>query len=214
MKCLRNARQRLIGTVSLAITAIALTTGAYAQEAVTEQHALVTDPVTTVVTLQRALVAAAALDDVEARFAALLPEIRATHDLRGIARLTIRRDFDQFAPEEQAAFIAAFERLSVMNYAARFTGLSQESFRNVGSKSIGSDRAEVESFIRNGAGEEISLDYVLEHSVDGWRIINIVADGVSDLALKRAEYRAILASGTAADLIAAIEAQAEALAEG
>ena len=27
---------------------------------------------------------------------------------------------------------------------------------------------------------------------DGWRIINILADGVSDLALKRVEYRAIL----------------------
>lgn len=214
MKCLRNARKRLVAAVSFAITAMQVATGVSAQEGATEQHAVVADAVTTVVTLQQALVAATEFDDVEARFAALLPQVRATHDLRGIARLTIRRDFEQFTPEEQAAFIEAFERLSVMNYAARFTGLSEESFRNVGSKSIGSDRAEVESFIRNGAGEEISLDYVLEYSPDGWRIINIVADGVSDLALKRAEYRAILASGTAADLIDAIRAQTDSLAAG
>jgi phospholipid transport system substrate-binding protein len=32
----------------------------------------------------------------------------------------------------------------------------------------------------------------LRETKDGWRIINIMANGVSDLALKRVEYRSIL----------------------
>jgi phospholipid transport system substrate-binding protein len=41
-----------------------------------------------------------------------------------------------------------------------------------------------------------------------WRIINIIADGVSDLALKRAEYQRVLAAGSIEDLIAELERQA------
>jgi phospholipid transport system substrate-binding protein len=59
---------------------------------------------------------------------------------------------------------------------------------------------------RTGAAD-VPLDYVLQHGTAGWRIINIVADGVSDLALKRAEYQRVLAGGTLDTLIAELEAQ-------
>ena len=36
------------------------------------------------------------------------------------------------------------------------------------------------------------VDYILGQGKEGWRIINVLADGVSDLALKRVEYRSIL----------------------
>jgi phospholipid transport system substrate-binding protein len=48
---------------------------------------------------------------------------------------------------------------------------------------------------------------MLEQKDGAWRIINIIADGVSDLALKRAEYQRILASGSIEDLIKELEAQ-------
>jgi phospholipid transport system substrate-binding protein len=36
--------------------------------------------------------------------------------------------------------------------------------------------------------EDVRLDYLL-HELDGqWRIINVIANGVSDLSLKRADY--------------------------
>jgi phospholipid transport system substrate-binding protein len=195
MKCLRDVSNQLVVAGSLAIVSMHIC-GVFAQEAGSEHGGPAEDAVATVGTLQHALIEAAAVDNVDDRFALLLPAVRATHDLHTIARLTIRRDFDGFTP---------------MAYAARFTGLTKESFRNTGSALLGNGRAEVESFIRTAKGEEVSLDYVLQDSPDGWRIINIVADGVSDLALKRAEYRAILESGNAADLVAAIEAQTASL---
>ena len=41
-------------------------------------------------------------------------------------------------------------------------------------------------------GEAVKLDYVLRQTAGHWLIINVIADGVSDLALKRADYTAIL----------------------
>ena len=59
---------------------------------------------------------------------------------------------------------------------------------------------------------DVSLGYLLRAGRQGWRIINIVADGVSDLALKRAEYQRVFASGGIDGLVAELEQQTQRLA--
>ena len=41
-------------------------------------------------------------------------------------------------------------------------------------------------------GGKVSLDYILHLAGNEWRIINVIANGVSDLALKRADYTSYL----------------------
>jgi phospholipid transport system substrate-binding protein len=60
----------------------------------------------------------------------------------------------------------------------------------------------------------VSLEYLLQRAGTDWRIINIVADGVSDLALKRAEYQRLFGSGGIEGLIAELEQQTERLERG
>ena len=40
--------------------------------------------------------------------------------------------------------------------------------------------------------KDVKFDYMLKKKGNEWRIINIIANGVSDLALKRSEYTSIL----------------------
>jgi phospholipid transport system substrate-binding protein len=40
----------------------------------------------------------------------------------------------------------------------------------------------------------VSLNYVLHRGKDGWQIINILAEGVSDLALQRSQYQQVMQS--------------------
>jgi phospholipid transport system substrate-binding protein len=47
----------------------------------------------------------------------------------------------------------------------------------------------------------------LHHSANRWLIVNIVADGVSDMAIRRAEYQAFLHHGSVAALLNAIQHQ-------
>jgi len=54
------------------------------------------------------------------------------------------------------------------------------------------DQVMVRSKLVQSTGEPVRFDYILRQGKNGWRIVNILADGVSDLALKRVEYRAIL----------------------
>ena len=73
-------------------------------------------------------------------------------------------------------------------------------------------RMQVSTAVVRADQPDVALEYLLQNNSDSWRIINIVADGVSDLALKRAEYQRVFASGGIEGLIAELEQQTERLA--
>ncbi len=147
----------------------------------------------------------------EQRIERLRPLITATHDLAYIAELTIRREWGGLSAAERERFVDAFERLSIATYAGRFADLERDPFRVRERHEPEGGRARVSAEIDTGDGEPIPLDYVLSERDGRWKIVNIVADGVSDLALKRAEYRRILTDGNMDDLIAELESQVDAL---
>ncbi len=172
-------------------------------------------PAATIASLQNGLIAAAGESDatIEQRFAALEPIVVATHNLPYIAEFALRRQWPSLAEADRARFIAAFQRLSVMTYAARFRAVGAETFRAIAAAPPdAAGRVQVSTAVARAGQPDVSLDYVLEQDAASWRIINIVADGVSDLALKRAEYQRLFAGGGLDGLIADIEAQTERLA--
>jgi len=166
-------------------------------------------PEATVASLHRGLVAASQAhpgNDVDARFKALEPLVEQTHDLAYIAEFALRKQWPTLSDADKKRFIAAFEKLSVMTYATRFKNVTEGTFKS-GPATIESGRAHVLTSIPRQGQPDVSLDYMLEQKSASWRIINIIADGVSDLALKRAEYQRILGSGSLDDLIKELEAQ-------
>jgi phospholipid transport system substrate-binding protein len=175
-------------------------------------------PAATIASLQEALVAASrdsASATVEERYRVLEPAIVATHDLPYIAEFALRRQWSSLAPAERERFVAAFQRLSVMTYAARFGKVAPDAFRPVEAEPPDANgRVQVTTAIKRDGQPDVPLDYVLQQRGDSWKIINVVADGVSDLALKRAEYQRLFASGGIEGLIAAVEQQADRLEGG
>jgi phospholipid transport system substrate-binding protein len=170
-------------------------------------------PTATVESLNRGLVAVARDHPgaaVAERYRALEPLIQQTHDLAYIAEFALRRQWPMLTPEQRSRFVAAFEKLSVTTYATRFANVTAETFK-VSAAADGAPgaqtRAEVRTAIARPGQPDLPLEYLLQQTDGSWRIINIVADGVSDLALKRSEYQRVLASGTIEDLIAHVDEQ-------
>ncbi len=164
--------------------------------------------------LHRGLVEVSAREpdaSLDTRFERLRPLIARTHDLPYIAELAIRRQWRDLAAADRERFAAAFERLSVMTYASRFSAVDANAFTILGSAEAGSRRIEVNAAIARSGGGDITLDYTLQERDGAWMIVNVLADGVSDLALKRAEYRRILDDGTLDDLIDHLADQADEL---
>jgi phospholipid transport system substrate-binding protein len=148
-------------------------------------------------------------DDDEARTAAVTELLRATHDLPYIARVVLGRHWRALSPEEQATFISKFEELSVVNYTARFHGYGGERFEVADEQVVSDEEHSVRSTLRTAKGTTHEFVYVLHRDGDAWRIVNIVVDGVSDLALKRAEYGRLMDAGGFPALLSELGRQTE-----
>jgi phospholipid transport system substrate-binding protein len=150
--------------------------------------------------------------DFGARFVELLPIVETTHDLRYIAELTIRRQWRDLDEAARTAFAVAFGNLSVATYVARFENIGPETFTVTGAEALDDGRVRVYTEIPRVDQKPVTLEYVLQNRDGAWRIVNILADGVSDLALKRAEYQRLIRDGmNVEELTEMLESQAREL---
>jgi phospholipid transport system substrate-binding protein len=125
-----------------------------------------------------------------------------------VAEFALRRQWASLAEADRQRFIEAFQRLSVTTYAARFGNVAADAFRPIEAGAPAANgRVQVTTAIKRDGQPDVGFEYLLQRSGDDWKIINIVADGVSDLALKRAEYQRVFASGGIEGLIAELEQQ-------
>ena len=172
-------------------------------------------PGATIASLQHALVAASrerSSATVEERYRTLEPTIVETHNLPYIAEFALRRQWGSLTEDQRQRFVAAFRRLSVMTYAARFGKVAPDAFRPIEAGAPDANgRVQVTTAIKRDGQPDVSFEYLLQQDGEDWKIINIVADGVSDLALKRAEYQRLFASGGIEGLIAELEQQTDRL---
>jgi phospholipid transport system substrate-binding protein len=128
----------------------------------------------------------------EGRYKRLAPAVEQSHELAAIAQVAVGRYWDQLDAKQRASLVDTFSQLSIATYAHRFDDYSGETFRIVSEELLSDGDAHVHSLLAEPKGEGVRFDYVLRKKEGRWRIVNIVADGVSDLAIKRAEYTSIL----------------------
>jgi phospholipid transport system substrate-binding protein len=153
------------------------------------------DPEQTVNNLQNALIHAMREGDkmnFQERFDFLAPAVDQSHNFNLIVRTVLGGYWAQLDSEQQRLIADTFRQLSIATYAGQFKEYEGEQFELLQQRSLPRDQVLVRSQFTKSDGDTVDFDYVLQQGNDGWQIINILADGVSDLALKRTEYRAIL----------------------
>lgn len=129
--------------------------------------------------------------DFQQRFDRLRPMVDEIFAIDRMGRYLFGRDWQDLSEEQRDRFTDTFLDLSAATYAARFDEYGGEHFDPVEVQRQGEDRAVVRRTLTTGSGKEIAFDYLLTQE-DGWQIVTIITDGVSDLALKRSQYRSIL----------------------
>ena len=126
------------------------------------------------------------------RFQQLKPVIERSFAIPMLAKSTVRGYWDKFTPTQQEQFIANFRHLTIDTYAQLFDGFDGESFEILEEKEIARGNRQVNAQLVKADGEKISLVYVLTPDANSWQVVNVVAQGVSDLALKRSQYVGVL----------------------
>jgi phospholipid transport system substrate-binding protein len=136
----------------------------------------------------------------------LEPVLQSTFDFDTISRLVTGRHWGEMDEAERKAFVEVFSALSAATYAENFDSFGGQRFETRGTRSKG--KAEiVRTVIISSDGDETSLDYLLTQERGEWRIVNVVADGVSDISLKRSEYATVIGQEGITGLIAKLKAK-------
>jgi len=135
--------------------------------------------------------------DYEQRYNKLYPAIQILFDAPNISRISTGKFWRQQEKQMQGQFTELMVELIAATYADRFVSYNDQVFAIESAESRGKDRWVVKSKLTKSDGEKVTLDYYLRAGV----IFNVVANGVSDLSLKRADYANILAEDGFSGLI-------------
>ncbi|RLA25965.1 MAG: hopanoid biosynthesis protein HpnM [Gammaproteobacteria bacterium] len=128
----------------------------------------------------------------EQRFEQLKPVVLKSHDLAKITRIVVSKEWKKLTKEQKRELIRKFSTLSIASYAHYFDSYSGQSFTVESAKQLSPVQIYVRTLLVLPDDKDVTMDYLLKKSNDKWRIINIITNGVSDLALKRSEYVAVL----------------------
>jgi phospholipid transport system substrate-binding protein len=138
----------------------------------------------------------------KARYRILEPEVAKSFDLRLMIALATGKYWRTAGADTRDQLAKAFHRFTAATYATRFSGYSGQSFKTI-NISTGPRKTElVKTEIRRPDEPPVALTYVTRMTRTGWRIVDVlVDDGISELAVRRSEYRSVLKSDGAAGLI-------------
>ena len=146
----------------------------------------------------------------QGRYDRLAPGLDRAFSFATMIQVVASSGWKQASPAEQEQLVRAFTRMSVSTYATNFKSHSGEAFETVGEKPGPQDTVIVATRIRKSNGDAVDIEYLLKKIDADWRIIDVVLDrGISELALRKSEYRSLLKSGGVPALITALNAKAD-----
>jgi phospholipid transport system substrate-binding protein len=128
----------------------------------------------------------------QGRYGEVQDVVTSSFDAALIAKVIMSRNWKELDETQQTEFIDLFKRLSVATYASRFDGYSGENFVELSTEMLKKGRLLIKTELQRPDDEPVKLDYLM-HQKDGqWLIISVIANGVNDLSLKRAEYATVI----------------------
>ena len=128
----------------------------------------------------------------QGRYNKLETAIIESHDLTKIARIVVGKEWKKLSKEQKLKLTDVFSRLSISAYAYNFKEYSGESFEYISEDQTARGGVIVHTMFVLPEDKDVKFDYMLKKVGNNWQIINIIANGVSDLALKRSEYTSVL----------------------
>lgn len=120
------------------------------------------------------------------------PVIRETHEFDAIAQIALGSHWKDLGDDQKRNFVDKLTELSVATYAAQFNGYAGEEFQYESEQPMKANRVTLRYQLVAPKEKPVKFEYVLGQVGGQWVIINIVVDGISDLALKKAQYTSII----------------------
>lgn len=151
----------------------------------------------------------------EKRFQLLGPVIDRTFDLQAILEESVGPTWPTLPDDQKKILADAFRRYTIASYVNSFDRFNGQRFevspttRAVGRRQV----VQTKIIPRSGGGH--ALDYVMQSTDAGWRVVDVLADGaISRVAVQRSDFRRLLARGGATALAESLRTKSANLSDG
>lgn len=148
----------------------------------------------------------------EGRYELVAANLDSTFDLPFMARLSVASAWPELDVQQREDFVALSRRLSAVSYAHNFDGYGGQRFETLSHEPAPRRTILVKTRLVNPEDKDVLFDYRLRKAGEAWRIIDVQLDGkISELTLRRADYRAVIERRGFPVLVAEIEKKIEEL---
>jgi phospholipid transport system substrate-binding protein len=118
---------------------------------------------------------------------------RANFDIPAIGRFVLGRYWRKARPEVRKDFLAAFEEIMVQGFASIFAGYADTTFEVVSVQALKrAGQFKVSSRIAPTEDEVYLVGWLVEHKIGQFRVLDVVAEGVSMALTLRSEYTSVI----------------------
>jgi phospholipid transport system substrate-binding protein len=148
------------------------------------------------------------------RYARLAPAVQQLFDVPFMTQIAVGPAWLKLSAADQRRVIEAFSHYICATYADRFDSYSGEQLQVLGEHPYNSQII-VETRIVKSTGEPVTIDYLMQQTGAGWQITDVYLDStISQLAVYRSEFAAILNDQGVDGLIAALNRKTDLLTGG
>lgn len=149
---------------------------------------------------------------VQERYDRLLPAITEAFHIPLMMRIAVADQWNAASESEKSRLVGAFQRKNVATVATLFSGYSGQRFEITGERPAPQNTVIVETRLVDPGGSDIALDYRALR-VDGrWYLIDVIVDGgISEMSVRRSEFRDILRQGGLPALVDTLDRKADEL---
>jgi phospholipid transport system substrate-binding protein len=146
------------------------------------------------------------------RYDILEPAIDKAFDVPAMTRTAVGPGWAGLSESQRSRLTDAFRRFITATFAVRFDDYGGERFEVQGAKPM-TGGVLVENHLVKSNGERVRINYLTHQTANGWGAIDIYLDGtISELAVRRSEFTAVLKQSGPEGLIATLERKTQQLA--
>ncbi len=118
---------------------------------------------------------------------------RANFDIPAIGRFVLGRYWRKARPEVRKDFLSSFEEIMVQGFTYRFAGYANTTFEVVSVQALKrAGQFKVSSKIAPTEDEVYLVGWLVEHKNGQFRVLDVVAEGVSMALTLRSEYASVI----------------------